>query len=172
MVAEPDVAALTSRAGARCSSMPFLSIRDRVRLFALSALALLISFLSQLVLAAILMALPLGKFVMLLITTSVVQDLVVLLWAALAGTFFLFGTGRRAHMGRARIAALIAGVVTPWALLGLGQLEGHLWPSLRHTNGPLDRPLMTLPLLVCALLTPWLVGRLARRAPLGHMRLP
>lgn len=162
-MAEPALASLARRASAHCSSVPFLSIRDQVQLSALSALALLVSFISQAVLAAMLTAMPLGKFMILLIRTSVGQDLAVLLWAVLTGIFFVFGTGRVAYMRWARLAALIAGAISPWILLGIGQLEGRLWPSFRETTGPLDRPLMTLPLLLGALLTPWLVGRVARR---------
>lgn len=42
------------------SSVPFLSVRDRIQLFALSATALLISFLGLLALAEIVVVLPLG----------------------------------------------------------------------------------------------------------------
>ena len=153
------------------SSVPFPSICDLIQLFALSALALLISVLGALVLAVVLMMLPLGfaavrkalPFAFALVArTSAGQDLVVFLWAAISGALFVFGVGRHALKIRARRVALIAGAISPWVVLGLARLEGHLWPSFRETSGPLDRPLMTLPLLVCALLTPWLAGRAAR----------
>lgn len=149
-------------ASARHPCIPLLSVRDRVQLFALFAFALLVSFFGQLALTAVLTALPLGMFVVTLIRTSAGQDLLVLLWAALSGAVFIFGAGRLAWMRRARLVALIAGAISPWVLLGLAQLEGHFWPSFRETSGPLDRPLMTLPLLVCALLTPWVAGCAAR----------
>lgn len=148
--------------------MPFLSVRDRVQLFALFAFALLVSFFGQLLLAAALTALPLGMFVIALMRTSAGQDLVVLLWAALSGALFLYGAGRLAWMRWARLVALIAGISSPWVVLGLAQFEGHFWPSFRETSGPLDRPLMTLPLLVCALFTPWLAGRAARAGAHGR----
>lgn len=153
------------------SSVSFLSVRDLIQLFTLSAVALLISVLGELVLAVVLMMLPLGfaavlkalPFAFVLVAkTSAGQDLVVLLWAAAAGAFFVFGVGRHAWKIRARRVALIAGAISPWVVLGLARLEGHLWPSLRETSGPLDSPLMTLTLLVFALLTPWLAGRAAR----------
>lgn len=153
------------------SSVPFLSVRDLIQLFTLSALALLISVLGELVLAVVLMTLPWGfaavlkalPFVFALVAkTSTGQDMVVLLWAAISGALFVFGVGRHAWMMRARLEALIAGAISPWVLLSLAQFEGHLWPSFRETSGPLDRPLLTLPALVCALLTPWLAGRAAR----------
>lgn len=150
------------RSSARRSSEPFLSVRDRVQLFALSALALLVSFLSQLVIAAFLTALPFGMVVVASVRTSAVQALVVLLWAAISGALFLLGAGRLAWMSRARLVAILAGAIGPWLLLGVAQLESHFWPSFRETSGPLDRPLMTLPLLVFALLTPSLAGRVAR----------
>lgn len=153
------------------SSVPLLSVRDRVQLFALSALALLISFLGALTLAVALVALPWGFATVLktlphvftlVADTSGGQELFVLLWAAISGALFFLGVGPHAWIARARLAALIAGAISPWVLLGFAQFEVHLWPSLRETSGPLDRPLMTLPLLVCALLTPWLAGRAAR----------
>jgi hypothetical protein len=152
-------------------SVPFLSVRDRSQLWALSALALLISVLVELVLAVSLMVLPWGfsafleallHFFTLAAETSAGQDLVVLLWAAISGVLFVVRVGRHASMKRARIVALIAGAISPWAMRGLGRIEGHLWPALRETRGPLDRPLMTLLLLVCALVTPWLASRAAR----------
>lgn len=160
-MAEPDVPDSTNCATRR-PSRPRLSGRDLVQLFAVSAFALLVSFLGQLMLAAVLTALPLRMFVIVLIRTSAWQDLVVLLWAALSGALFLLGVGRLAWISRARFIALVAGAISPWVLLGLAQLEGHFWPAFRETTGPLDRPLMTLPLLVCVLFTPWLAGRVAR----------
>jgi len=68
--------------------------RDLIQLFALSAVALLISVLGELVLAVVLMMLPLGfaavlkalPFAFVLVAkTSAGQDLVVFLWAATAG---------------------------------------------------------------------------------------
>lgn len=153
------------------SSVPFLSVLDLIQLFTLSALALLISVLGELVLAVVLTMLSLGfaavlkalPFAFALVAkTSAGQDLVVFLWTAISGALFVFGVGRHAWKIRARRVALIAGAISPWVVLGLAQLEGHLWPSFRETSGPLDRPLMTLPLLVVALLTPWLAGRAAR----------
>lgn len=153
------------------SSLPSLSVRDRVRLFALSALALPISLLGVLALAGILLALPGGfdailkalpHVLTLLAETSGGQDLLVLFSAAISGILFVLGVGRHARVIRARLAALIAGAISPWVVLGVAQFEGHLWPSFRETSGPLDAPLMTMPLLVCALLAPWLVGRAAR----------
>ena len=142
--------------------MLLLSVRDRIELFAVSALALLVSFLGQLVLAGALTAVPLRILMIALLNTSVAQDFVVLLWAALSGVLFLLGAGRLAWVRRARLIALIAGAISPWVLLGLAHIEGYFWPAFRETSGPLDRPLMTLPLLFCALLTPWLAGRAAR----------
>jgi hypothetical protein len=161
-VADSDVVTSMNRTPARCPSVPFLSVWDLAQLFALVALALLASLLGRLVLGAVLTELPLGAFLITLVRTSAVQNLVVLFWAGTSGILFLFGAGRLARMRRARLLALVAGMISPWVLLGVGQLEGHLWPSFRETSGPLDRPLMTLPLLLCALLTPWLAGRAAR----------
>jgi hypothetical protein len=142
-------------------SAPRLSVRNQFQLFVLSALALVVSFGGQVVLGAVLTALPLSV-VASAIRTSARQDLAVLLWAALSAVVFLAAAGRHAWMRRSRLAALMGGAISPWALLGLAQLEGHFWPSFRQTNGPLDRPLMTQPLLICALLIPWLSGRAAR----------
>ena len=155
---------LTASTGRTCErgSVPLPSVYDRAQLFLLSALALLVSVLGQLALAAILTAMPPGVFLVTLVRTSGLQDLVVLLWAAVSGVMFLLGVGRLVSMSRARLAALIGGAIGPWVILGLAQVEGHFWPSLRDTSGPLDRPLMTLPMLVCALLAPWLAGRAAR----------
>lgn len=70
------------------SSVPFLSVRDLIQLFTLSALALLISVLGELVLAVVLTMLPLGfaaglkalPFAFALVAkTSAGQDLVVFL---------------------------------------------------------------------------------------------
>lgn len=154
------------------SSVPCLSARDRAQLLALPTLALLISFLGLLALAGALMALPWGfdailktlphLFTLLAQTSSRGQDLFVLYWAAISGVLFVCGVGRHAWMNRARLAALIAGAISPRVVLGFAQLEGHFWPSFRETSGALDRPLTTLPLLMCALLMPWLIGRAAR----------
>ena len=117
------------------SSVPLLSIRDLIQLFALSALALLISVLGEVVLAVVLMMLPLGfaavlkvlPFAFALVAkTSAGQDLVVFLWAAISGALFVFGVGRHAWKIRARRVALIAGAISPWVVLGVAQLEGHL----------------------------------------------
>lgn len=160
------------------STVTSLSIRDRFQLFGLSALALLISVLGELLLAVVLMTHPAGftaalkalpHVFTLVAHGSAGQDLFVLLWAAISGILFVFGIGRHAWMMRARIVALIAGAISPWLVLGLGQIEGHFWPSFRETRGPLDRPLMTLPLLICALLTPWLAGRAARAGAQANM---
>lgn len=160
-MAKSEVASSASRTSAR-GSVPFLSVRDRAQLFALSALALLVSLLGELALAAVLTALPLGMFVVVLVRTLTVQELVVLLWATVSGALFLVGVGSLAWMRPARLMALMGGAIGPWVILSLARVEGHFWPSLRDTSGPLDRPLMTLPILVCALLTPWLAGRAAR----------
>jgi hypothetical protein len=153
------------------SFVPFLSVRDRIQLFALSATALLISFLGLLALAEIVVVLPLGfdaalkalpHLFTLAVETSGGQDLFVFFWAAISGVLFVIGVGRHAWMIRARLVAVVAGAISPWVVLGFAQFEGHLWPSFRETRGPLDRPLMTLPLSVFALLTPWLAGRAAR----------
>ena len=79
------------------SSVPFLSIRDLIQLFALSALALLISVLGELVLAVVLMMLPFAFA--LVAKTSARQDPVVFLWAAISGALFVFGVGRHAGRG-------------------------------------------------------------------------
>lgn len=94
---EIEVAPPTHRTSARASGRP-LSVRDQAQLFTLWALALLVSYLGQLALAAALTALPLGSFVVLLVRTSVAQDLAVLVWVAISGTLFLFGAGRLARM--------------------------------------------------------------------------
>ena len=117
------------------SSVPFLSVRDLIQLFTLSALALLISVLGELVLAVVLMMLRLGlaavlkalPFAFALVAkTSAGQALVLFLWAAISGAFFVFGVGRHALKIRARRVALIAGAISPWVVLGVAQLEGHL----------------------------------------------
>lgn len=160
------------------STVKSLSIHDRFQLFALSALALLIGCLSALLLSVVLMMLPWGftavlkalPFAFTLIAhSSAGQDLFVLLWAAISGALFVYGIGRHAWILRARIVALLAGAISPWLVLGLGHIEGHLWPSFRETRGPLERPLMTLPLLMCALLVPWLAGRAARADAQANM---
>lgn len=119
-------------------SVPLLSVRDHAELFTLSALALLVGLLGQLALAAVLTALPLVMLIVVLVRTSAVQDLVVLLWAAISGVIFLLGVGRVARMSRARLAALIGGAIGPWAILGLGQVAGHFWlgwPGVQHEAG-------------------------------------
>lgn len=88
------------------SSVPCLSARDRAQLFALSTLALLISFLGSLTLAGALMALPWGfdailktlphPFTLLAQTSSRGRDLFVLFWAAISGVLFVFGLAGRA----------------------------------------------------------------------------
>lgn len=160
-MAQPDVVTSTSRISARLPT-PFLSARDQAQLLALSVFAFLVSLLGELMLAAMFAELPVGMFLVVLVRTSALQNLVVLFWAAIGGALFLLGAGRLASMQRARVLALVGGAIGPWVVLGVGQLEGHLWPSLRDTSGPLDRPLLTLPMLLCALLTPWLAGRAAR----------
>jgi hypothetical protein len=148
------------------------SVREQLQLFGISALAVLVGILSEMALAVMLMSSPRGFIAMLralpqvfaLVALSTVrQELFVLLWAALGGALFVLGTGRRASMMRARMMAFVAGFLGPWGVLGVAQIEGYLWPVFRDTRGPLDRPLMTLPLLICALFTPWIVGRVARQ---------
>ncbi|MDA8350597.1 MAG: hypothetical protein M0038_17675 [Pseudomonadota bacterium] len=56
------------------------------------------------------------------------QYLFVLIWAAISGLLYVVGIGCSAWMARARIVALIAGAISPWVVLGLGKIEGHLWP--------------------------------------------
>lgn len=153
------------------SSPRLLSVRDRVQLGALSALALLISVFLEMLRALALMVMPWGfvavfdasvHFFIWLVETSAGQGVAVLLWAVISGVLFVFGVGRHAEMMRARIAALVSGVITPWMMLGIGCIERHLWTSFKETNGPMTHPLMTIPLLVCALLMPWLSGRAVR----------
>ena len=160
------------------STLPRLSNPDRFQLFALSALALLISVLGELLLAVVLMTLPWGFTAVLkalpsgftlVAHGSAGQYLFVLIWAAVSGILYVAGIGRNAWMTRARSVAVIAGAISPWVVLGRAQIEGHLWPSFRDTRGPLDRPLMTLPLLICALLVPWLAGYAARAGAQANM---
>ena len=153
------------------SSAPFLSRVDCAQLVVLCLVGLLMSVLIGVALALIPFASPEGfvstlkalRFVFFYVAAvSVGQKLFILMWAALSGALFALGIGRRAWRRRARVMAFIAGTLIPWVVLGLARIEGHLWPSFRETRGPLGRPLMTLPLLVCALLMPWLAGRAAR----------
>jgi hypothetical protein len=97
------------------SFVPFLSVRDRIQLFALSATALLISFLGLLALAEIVVVLPLGfdaalkalpHLFTLAVETSGGQDLFVFFWAAISGVLFVIGVGRHAWMIRARLRAV------------------------------------------------------------------
>ena len=150
---------------------PFLSGVDCAPLVVLCLVGLLMSVLTDVALALISSAWLDGfvatrramRFVVFYgAAVSVGQQLFILMWAALSGALFALGIGRRAWRRRARVMAFIAGTLIPWVVLGLARIEGHLWPSFRETRGPLGRPLMTLPLLVFALLMPWLAGRAAR----------
>ena len=96
-------------------------------------------------------------------TLTLAQWLFLASWAALTGLLFAFGAGPRPARPLMRLLALISGTLVPVGLFLLGGLMGHLWPELRDTDGPFDRPLLSLPLLVYGLAAPWLLGRLARR---------
>ena len=141
---------------------PFLSGVDCAPLVVLCLVGLLMSVLTDVVLALISSAWLDGfvatrramRFVVFYgAAVSVGQQLFILKWAALSGALFALGGAWRRRAG---VRALIAGTLSLSVVLGLARIEGHLWPSFRETRGPLDRPLLMLPLWVCALLKPWL----------------
>jgi hypothetical protein len=79
-------------------------------------------------------------------------------WGVLAGALFARGAGTGPNLVRTRLFAVISGILMPVGLMFFGHFLGRYWP---HTTGPFDSPLLALYLALYALLTPWLLGRIA-----------
>lgn len=94
--------------------------------------------------------------------TTLPQLLIVASWAALTGGLFALGFGSGPALPRTHYFAALSGAAVPVGMVVLGGILGRLWPQFRETTGPLDRPLLTLPLIVYGVMVPWLLGRLAR----------
>jgi hypothetical protein len=90
---------------------------------------------------------------------SVTQWLGLGAWAALTGALFILGL--RSRPVRSSSLAALCGVLIPIGLGFLAYAEGAIWPALRATQGPLDRPLLTLPLALYCLAAPLGLGCLA-----------
>jgi len=104
-------------------------------------------------------------WIKLLVLISSMQWLGLLSWAALTGALFALGVGTGPTRAYPCWFAVAAGAFVPICLVLLGQAMGLLWPEIRDTTGPFDRPLLSLPLLLYGLGAPWLLGRWARIAP-------
>lgn len=133
---------------------------SRRLLFALTTLALFLSCLSALIVALLLERLP--HAIEQVWSLSWDQWLFVALWALVSGSLVLAGLGRRPARRSAALLAVASGFVTPWVTIAVGNIEGRWIPAFQDTNGPLDRPLLTLPLVIAAALVPWLAGRASR----------
>jgi hypothetical protein len=86
------------------------------------------------------------------------QSLFFALWAGLTGALFALGVGAASMYLRIRLFALSTGVLVPLGLVLLAHFLSRYWPD---TTGPLDKPPLTLCLVLYGLLAPWLLGRAA-----------
>jgi len=139
-------------------------------LASLVALALLLTTLIGLVIALVI---PGGQLKWLLSPSAWIKTLALisstqwlglLAWAALTAALFALGVGTGPTRSYPRWFAVAAGAFVPIGLVLLGQGVGLLWPEIRDTTSPFDRPLLSLPLLVYGLGASWLLGCLARTA--------
>ena len=140
----------------------------RFRLAAVFAGAMLVTLLVALVLGILWESPPadwhsLGRLLAILAHAPINQWLGVLLWIAFCAVVFVVGFG--SHPRRRFGLAILSGALLPIGFGVLAAVEGRLWPALRDTTSPLDRPLLSLPLLVYCVAASWLLGRLGRA---GH----
>ena len=144
------------------TSTPF---RIRIRLAAVFASAMLGTLVAGLVLG-ILRQTPqpdwrsVGRLLAMMAEAPINQWLGILLWIAFCAVLFVAGFG---HRPRRRFGlAMLGGALLPVGFWVLAAVEGRLWPALRESTGPLDHPLLSLPLLVYCAGVSWLLGRLGR----------
>ena len=144
--------------------MPPMRITLRLRLAASFATATLLTLLTGLALQGLVHDWPdwrlLGPQLALLAHVPVYQGFAVLVWIALCAALFAVGLGKRQRR-RFRLA-LLGGALLPIGFWVIAAIETRLWPELRETTSPFDRPWLSLPLLVYCLAAAWFFGRLGR----------
>jgi hypothetical protein len=94
--------------------------------------------------------------------TTLPQWSALIAWAGLTGVLIAL-SARRHRLGlRLALATFIAGAFVPVCLVLLAGQLNKIWPG---STGPLDRPFLTLILVVSSLVIPWTLGRVISRFP-------
>ena len=148
--------------------MSSLQIGIRIRLATVFASAMLVTLLIALALGSLWQTpsadwRSLGRLLAIMAHAPVNQWLGVWLWIAFCAVLFVVGFG--GHPRRRFGLAILSGALLPIGFWLLAMIEGRVWPALRDTTSPLDRPLLSLPLLLYCVAASWLLGRLGRA---GH----
>jgi hypothetical protein len=144
--------------------MPPMRITLRLRLAAGFGTATLVTFVTGLAVQGLVRDWPdwrsLSPQLALLAHVPFNQVLAFLVWIALCAALFVVGLGKRQRRGFR--LAILGGALLPIGFWVVAAIETRLWPELRETTSPFDRPWPSLPLLVYGLAAAWFLGRLGR----------